>query len=157
MPPKKSNIGRSTRHAQQVAASRAGETIEIRNARLETDRIRASTSRIAETPEERDSRIENLRVRASTSRAAETSQQHDVRVEDLRARASASRASATPEERDTRREAERSRQTRSRTKSISRKQRSITIKTMGPIPSWWRKSLVQRNFIMLTWVSNAGC
>ena len=116
MPPKKSNIGRSTRHARQLSASRAAETSEERDARRETDRIRASTSRAAETSEERDARVENLRVRASTSRAAETSQQHDVRVADLRARASTSRAAATSEERDTRREAERSRQTRSRTR-----------------------------------------
>lgn len=93
MPRKKSNIGRSTRHARQLSTSEAAETSEEREARLETNQIRASTLRAAETHEERDTRLETLRMRASTSRAG-----------------------ATPEERDTRRETERSRQIQSRTR-----------------------------------------
>ncbi|XP_054290927.1 uncharacterized protein LOC129005912 [Macrosteles quadrilineatus] len=102
MPRKKSNIGRTTRKARQHAAIRAAETSEDRDARLEDQRVRASTSRAAETHEQRDARLEDQRVRASTSRAAETPEQRDERIEDLRVRASTSRSAETPEQRDER-------------------------------------------------------
>lgn len=51
MLPKKSNIGRSTKHERQQSASRAAEISEEQTARLETERIKASISRAAKARE----------------------------------------------------------------------------------------------------------
>lgn len=48
MSSKKPNIGRSNKHARQLSASRAAEIFKQRDARRQTDQIRAPTSRTAE-------------------------------------------------------------------------------------------------------------
>jgi len=71
MPPQKRGfLGRSTSAARRMAASRAAETSEQKEARREEGRTRHATARAAETPEQGQARRENDRTRRSTSRAA---------------------------------------------------------------------------------------
>ena len=103
MPPKKrSSIGRSSSASKRISISRANETTEQREARLDDSRVTAATSRRNETPEQKEARLDDLRARAATSRANETTEQREARLDDLRARAATSRANETTEQREAR-------------------------------------------------------
>lgn len=114
MPPKKISVGRSTRHAHQVAASRAAETADQRALRNETNRLSTSSARASESTERRAERQEGDRIRHSTARASESAEQRTERLERLRARASTSRTMETEEQRTERQEVDRTRHSRSR-------------------------------------------
>ena len=58
MPPKRKAIGRSTPTARKKKASRASETDEQRETRLETLRVRNAQARSSETDEQREARVE---------------------------------------------------------------------------------------------------
>jgi hypothetical protein len=65
-----------------MVASRAAETLEQTDSRLEEQRTRQATSRAVETPEQTFSRLEEQRTRQVTSRAAETPSQRQTRRND---------------------------------------------------------------------------
>ena len=68
LPPKKSNVGRTTRNTQNISAKRATETFEERDARREVERNRAESSRANEKFEEGDPQREVERTRQRGSK-----------------------------------------------------------------------------------------
>ncbi|RCN49935.1 hypothetical protein ANCCAN_03971 [Ancylostoma caninum] len=110
MPPKKrASLSRVDQKAKQMRESRAAETTEQRDARLQQNRLRMAESRAAETSEQRDTRLEENRLRMAESRAAETSEERDSRLDENRLRMAESRAAETPEQRNSRLEEQRQR------------------------------------------------
>lgn len=63
MPPKRRNIGRRTRTANQTATGRSNTNEEQREQRYETERQRLSRSRSAHTEEEREAHNNDDRLR----------------------------------------------------------------------------------------------
>jgi hypothetical protein len=112
-----SSLGRKTPASRRMVASRAAETLEQTDSRLEEQRTRQATSRAVETPEQTFSRLEEQRTRQVTSRAAETPSQRQTRRNDDRTRHAAVRATSTPEQVETRRENDRTRRSTSRVAS----------------------------------------
>ena len=67
-------LGRSISAKDRTTISRATETAEERESRLEQDRTKHATLRQAESSEEWQNRIGQERARRAASRAAETPQ-----------------------------------------------------------------------------------
>ncbi|CAF4785504.1 unnamed protein product, partial [Rotaria sp. Silwood2] len=104
------SLARSTAASRRMAAFRATETPEQRQARREEDRARHTTSRAVETPEQTQTRLADQRTRQAASRAAEAPEQGQARREEDRARHADSRAVETPDQRRARSEDQRTRQ-----------------------------------------------
>ncbi|CAF4976546.1 unnamed protein product [Rotaria sp. Silwood1] len=97
-----------------MAAVRAAETEEQRQARCEEDRTRNAVSRAAETAEQTSSRLAGQRTRQAASRTVETPEELRARRDQDRAWHAASRAAESPEALQTRRGTDRSRHAVSR-------------------------------------------
>ena len=96
MPPKQRvRLSRSTSALTRLAASRAAESSQEREARIDEDRIRHAASRAAETPNQTRNRVDNQRTRQAAARAAESSQQREARLDEDRARNAASIAATS--------------------------------------------------------------
>ena len=104
-------LSRSTSAASRMATSRAAETSEQRQSRMEQDRVRHLSARSEETSEQQQSRLEDDRVRHMSARRGETLAQRQVRLQEDRERHVTTRASESSEERQTRTENQRTRQT----------------------------------------------
>lgn len=96
MPPKRSALGRNTAYAQRMRVTRASETPEQHEVRLESNRLRDQQSRAAEIPEQRERRLNSNIFRVRQLRAAETPGQHEARLDQARNRVSTARAAETP-------------------------------------------------------------
>ena len=72
MPPKQQVIGRSTPQARKKKASRASETDDQQEARLETVRVRTAQAHSSETDEQREARLETAPVRNAQACSSET-------------------------------------------------------------------------------------
>lgn len=82
MPPKR--IGRSTSQARKKRALRASETLEQREARLETVRACTAQAWSIETLEQREERLNIDRERTAEARFSETPEQRETRLETVR-------------------------------------------------------------------------
>jgi hypothetical protein len=109
MPPKgRARISRSSSAANRMAVSRAAETSEQRQVRLDNDRARHEISRATETPEHRQVRLDNDRARHEILRATEMLEQRQTRLSDQRTKHAAARTIETPEQTNVRLDNQRS-------------------------------------------------
>lgn len=78
MPPKKSNIGRRTRHSQQTLNQRAAETDEQRTNRLQMNQQRNVSLRASQTEGEREAQNTEDRLRMRQNRATQRRTQENL-------------------------------------------------------------------------------
>ncbi|UYV78243.1 hypothetical protein LAZ67_16000653 [Cordylochernes scorpioides] len=102
MPPKRKSIGRSTSQGRSKKISRASESVQQRDARLEADRIQTAQARSNETVQQRKARLEDNRIQTAQGRSNETVQQRKARLEDNRLQTVQARSNETVQQRKAR-------------------------------------------------------
>ncbi|UYV69958.1 hypothetical protein LAZ67_7001324 [Cordylochernes scorpioides] len=80
MPPKRKSIGRSTSQGRSKKISRASESVQQRNARLEAVRIQTAQARSNETVQQRNARLEADRIQTAQARSNESIAQRETRL-----------------------------------------------------------------------------
>ncbi|UYV83334.1 hypothetical protein LAZ67_23000610 [Cordylochernes scorpioides] len=102
MPPKRKSIGRSTCLGRSKNISRASESVQQRDARLEDNRIQTAQARSNETVQQRKARLEDNRIQTAQARSNETVQQRKARLKDNRIQTAQARSNETVQQRKAR-------------------------------------------------------